>query len=126
MTALADVVRSFAQLVAERQDADLDNWIAQVRNAELVELEPFLAGLEQDRVVLSGVARRRRGRWRVSMPHTPRYAPQASELTYTKRARLGAPRVLLGGDTDRQGATHGDTPPPQPRAQTADADIARQ
>jgi transposase len=48
LTALADVVRGFAQLMADRRGADLDGWIAQVRNAELVELEPFLAGLEQD------------------------------------------------------------------------------
>jgi hypothetical protein len=48
MTALANVVRSFAQLMADRRGTDLDNWITQVRNAELVELEPFLAGLEQD------------------------------------------------------------------------------
>jgi transposase len=48
MTALADVVRRFAQLTADRRGAKLDTWIAHVRNAELVELEPFLVGLEQD------------------------------------------------------------------------------
>ena len=30
--------------MTDRRGADLDSWIAQVSNAELVELEPFLAG----------------------------------------------------------------------------------
>jgi transposase len=48
MTALAQVVREFAQLMGERRGADLDCWIKQVREAGLIELEPFLTGLDQD------------------------------------------------------------------------------
>jgi transposase len=48
MTALADAVRGFARLMADRHGTELDSWITQVRAAGLVELEPFLAGLEQD------------------------------------------------------------------------------
>ncbi|MGY4103955.1 ISL3 family transposase [Nocardia sp. R16R-3T] len=48
MTALADVVREFAQLMTERRGTDIDAWIKQVREAGLVELEPFLTGLDQD------------------------------------------------------------------------------
>ncbi|MFF0488529.1 ISL3 family transposase [Nocardia sp. NPDC004068] len=48
MTALAQAVREFAQLMSERRGAELDCWIKQVREAGLIELEPFLTGLEQD------------------------------------------------------------------------------
>lgn len=48
MTALARAVREFAQLMSERRGAELDCWIKQVREAGLIELEPFLTGLEQD------------------------------------------------------------------------------
>ncbi|WP_228001291.1 ISL3 family transposase [Nocardia australiensis] len=48
MTALAEVVREFAQLMTDRRGADIDAWIKQVREAGLVELEPFLTGLDQD------------------------------------------------------------------------------
>jgi hypothetical protein len=49
MTALAEAVRGFAGLMADRRGTELDSWIMQVRAAGLGELEPFLAGLEQDR-----------------------------------------------------------------------------
>jgi transposase len=48
MTALAEVARGFAGLMADRRGTELDSWITQVRACGLVELEPFLAGLEQD------------------------------------------------------------------------------
>nr|WP_245548293.1 ISL3 family transposase [Nocardia pneumoniae] len=48
MTALADLVREFAQLMTERRGAEIDAWIKQVREAGLIELEPFLTGLDQD------------------------------------------------------------------------------
>ena len=48
MTALAEAVRGFARLMADRRGTELDSWITQVRAAGLVELEPFLAGLEHD------------------------------------------------------------------------------
>jgi transposase len=48
MTALAEVVRGFAGLMADRRGTELDSWITQIRACGLVELEPFLAGLEQD------------------------------------------------------------------------------
>ncbi len=48
MTALVEVVREFAQLMTEHRGADIDAWIKQVREAGLVELEPFLTGLDQD------------------------------------------------------------------------------
>ncbi|WP_425296940.1 ISL3 family transposase [Nocardia abscessus] len=48
MTALAEVVRDFAQLMTKRRGAEIDGWMKQVREAGLVELEPFLAGLDQD------------------------------------------------------------------------------
>lgn len=48
MTALAEVVRGFAGLMADRRGTELDSWITQIRACGLVELEPFLAGLAQD------------------------------------------------------------------------------
>ncbi|MBC7270199.1 MAG: ISL3 family transposase [Streptomyces sp.] len=48
MTAIAGLVREFAQLMGERRGADLDDWIVRVRQAGLPEFEPFLIGLEQD------------------------------------------------------------------------------
>ncbi|MER8087300.1 hypothetical protein ACIO6T_36055 [Streptomyces sp. NPDC087532] len=48
MTALAQFVRHFAQLMAERRGADLDSWIKQVRVAVLPEPDAFLNGLDQD------------------------------------------------------------------------------
>lgn len=56
MTALARLVRDFAQLMGERRGNDLDSWMADVRAAHLPELAPFLNGLEQDReAVLAGL-----------------------------------------------------------------------
>ncbi|MGP4017447.1 transposase [Saccharopolyspora sp. 5N708] len=48
MTALARLVGEFAQLMAERHGRDLDQWIAQARQAGISELDPFLRGLNQD------------------------------------------------------------------------------
>ena len=48
MTALATLVREFAQLMTERRGHDLDSWIARARAAGLPELDPFLRGLGQD------------------------------------------------------------------------------
>jgi hypothetical protein len=48
MTALAQAVRDYAQLMTKRRGAEIDGWMKQVREAGLVELEPFLAGLDQD------------------------------------------------------------------------------
>ncbi|MFB6991180.1 transposase [Streptomyces sp. NPDC056304] len=48
MTALAQLVRHFAQLMAERRGAGLDSWIKQVRVAVLPEPDAFLNGLDQD------------------------------------------------------------------------------
>ncbi|QIS23506.1 transposase [Nocardia terpenica] len=48
MTARGQVVRDFAQLMTERRGTDLDSWIKQVREAGLIELEPFLTGLDQN------------------------------------------------------------------------------
>jgi transposase len=47
-TALANAVHAFAHMMSERHGDQLDHWISQVRAASLVELEPFLTGLEQD------------------------------------------------------------------------------
>jgi Transposase len=56
MTALAQAVRDFARLMADRRGSELDDWIRQVRDAKLLELEPFLAGLEQDHdAVIAGL-----------------------------------------------------------------------
>ncbi|MFI2477843.1 transposase family protein [Nocardia xishanensis] len=56
MTALAERVREFAQLMTERRGSDIDRWIKQVREAGLVELEPFLTGLDQDHdAVIAGL-----------------------------------------------------------------------
>ncbi|MGP3948486.1 ISL3 family transposase [Streptomyces sp. 7N604] len=48
MTALAGLVRAFAQLTAERRGSDLDSWAKEVRQAGLPEIGPFLNGLAQD------------------------------------------------------------------------------
>jgi transposase len=48
MTALARLVREFAQLLAERRGPELDSWTKDVREASLPELDPFLNGLDQD------------------------------------------------------------------------------
>ncbi len=48
MTALAELVGEFAQLMGQRRGADLDAWIKQVHEADLPEFESFLVGLEQD------------------------------------------------------------------------------
>ncbi len=48
MTALAEAVRVFATLMSERRGEQLDQWIINVRGVGLVELEPFLTGLDQD------------------------------------------------------------------------------
>lgn len=48
MTALAEMVCGFASLMADRRGTELVSWITQVRAAGLVELEPFLVGLDQD------------------------------------------------------------------------------
>ncbi len=48
MTRLTELVRDFAEIMAERRGSDLDCWIKQARTAGLPELEPFLRGLEQD------------------------------------------------------------------------------
>ena len=48
MTRLAELVREFAEIMADRRGAELDCWIKQAREAGLPELEPFLRGLDQD------------------------------------------------------------------------------
>ena len=48
MTTLAQLVRDVACLIAQRRGADLDNWMAQARQADLPELHSFLNGLSQD------------------------------------------------------------------------------
>jgi transposase len=48
MTALARLVREFAQLLTERRGPELDSWTKDVREASLPELAPFLNGLDQD------------------------------------------------------------------------------
>ncbi len=48
MTRLAGPVREFAEIMAQRRGTELDFWIKQVREAGLVELGPFLRGLDQD------------------------------------------------------------------------------
>ncbi|MEV6654157.1 hypothetical protein [Streptomyces sp. NPDC051219] len=48
MATLAQLVRDFARLMAERRGSDLDSWIKQVREAGLPELDAFLNGLDQD------------------------------------------------------------------------------
>lgn len=56
MTALAQAVRDFAGLMTDRRGTELDDWIKQVRDAKLIELEPFLTGLEQDHdAVIAGL-----------------------------------------------------------------------
>lgn len=48
LTALAQLVHEFAQIMANRRGAEIDCWIKQVRAAGLIELEPFLTGVDQD------------------------------------------------------------------------------
>lgn len=48
MTALAELVHEFAQLMTERRGSDLDSWAKQVREAGLTEFTGFLTGLDQD------------------------------------------------------------------------------
>ncbi|MGW5106344.1 ISL3 family transposase [Nocardia sp. NPDC004123] len=48
LTALAALVHEFAQIMANRRGAEIDCWIKQVRAAGLIELEPFLTGVDQD------------------------------------------------------------------------------
>ncbi len=48
MTALAGAVGDFAQVMTTLRGAEIQGWMKQVREDGLVELEPFLAGLDQD------------------------------------------------------------------------------
>ncbi|MGW5113725.1 hypothetical protein [Nocardia sp. NPDC004123] len=48
LTVLARLVHEFAQIMANRRGAEIDCWIKQVRVAGLIELEPFLTGVDQD------------------------------------------------------------------------------
>ncbi len=48
LTELARLVHEFARIMGERRGNDLDDWMKQVRDAGLPELDPFLRGLTQD------------------------------------------------------------------------------
>ncbi|MRH88578.1 hypothetical protein GFY24_14170 [Nocardia sp. SYP-A9097] len=48
LTALAQLVHEFAQIMANRRGAEIDRWVEHVRKAGLAELEPFLTGVDQD------------------------------------------------------------------------------
>lgn len=57
MTVLAEVVGDFARLMTQRRGSDVDCWIKQVREAGLVEFEPYLRGLEHDHnAVIAGLS----------------------------------------------------------------------
>ncbi len=112
MTRLAELVRDFAGIMADRRGAELDCWIKQAREVGLPELEPFLRGLDQDHdAAVAGL----------TLPHQrplrrSQYENEAPETTNVRTSRIPAPST-----SNPAGVEQNPTPPEVHKSQISDS-----